>query len=434
MRFDGRETATVGGATRWAGALAALTVLSFVATARAVDFGAKGEWPTTTGTLPSADLLVYPTGSGTYPWVFVAHDDAAPAADLVALGQHLASYGVVAVIPELCSPPGSCVPSVSSVSSKIASARAQLSSTLFPVKVNTQKLALVGHGTGAYFIADAEVAGVTTRVLLDPVHALSTPLGPSQVMAKQSAAVLSLFAPANGCNAQGVWAPFATKTKPGVKALAATVAGASHCDAAPEWLGCTKKCAQTGPTSPERVAKFRGLTTAWLLAYLADVPQAMCAVTPSALGADPSLTNVAATFELPPCGGGGQGGSAGSGGAGAKAGSGGKGGAGGAGGAGAKSGAGPAGKEGAGGAAAKAGAAGASVGGGTNAGLAGAASADDGRGEYFELGQLEHEGLGDAESAPVCSIRAARAGGLGCLAPLAAGLAFALRRRARGQV
>ncbi|MCC6648333.1 MAG: hypothetical protein IT374_22535 [Polyangiaceae bacterium] len=422
----------MGPSCRRCGLGAWLAVASVAAPAGAVDYSAKGALPTTSTQLPQSDTVAYPTTSGTYPWVVVAHDQLARASDLVALGQHLASHGVVAVVAELCPSPGSgCAPSASTLASKVAVAKSVLSSAFLPVKVDTEKLGLVGHGTGAYVIADADVAGVVTRVLLDPRHALATPIGPATVMAKQQAPVLSLFAPPNDCNALGVWEPAGVQTGASVSALAATVVKASHCDAAPEWSDCPAKCGQTPLVA--RAAKFRGAMTAWLLGRLKGDAAATCAVSPAALEGDLELTNVRANFPAPSCGGGGSGGSSGAAGKAGAAGKSGAGGAAGKAGASGKGGSGGAGQAGSGGAAAKSGSGSPPGAAGAPPGAGGAAGGnpDDGRNQYFELEQLKHEGLGDAEAAPACSVRGTDARAFGWLAPL--GLALAWRRRARGR-
>ena len=403
--------------------------------ARAVDYSAKGALTTSTTAPPGVGgTITYPTQMGTYPWVFVAHDQASQASDWTAFAQHVASHGLVAYVAELCSPAGSgCLPTTASVTSKIATAKSLMAAPLLPVKVDAEKFGLVGHGNGAYLVGDADAAA-TTRVLLDPGNSVAQPLLPSTVMSKQTAPVLSLFAPSNACNTMGTWEPFGVQTK--ATALAATVVAASHCDASPDWPGCAGAC-KTVASASVRAAKFRGLTTAWLLGVLRADVAAACAVSPDTAKLDATLSNVRSTFNLP-CGAGGAGGaggSAGKSGASGASGAAGKAAAGGSSGSAAKAGAaGVAGTAAAGGSAGF-GASGTTGGAGAapKAGSGGASieNPDDGRNQYFELGQLSHEGLGDAESAPACALSGREARGLAWLAPL--GLALALRRRSRGR-
>lgn len=423
----------------FAGPLAVLWLLGVASPTFAADYSAKGALATSSQavTSPLAARLAYPTAAGTYPWVFIAHEQGAQAQDQLALAQHLASHGLIAIVPELCSPAGSvCQPGSDVVVTKLATARVYLGSTMSPVlgKVDLEKVAVVGHGYGAFLVASAEPApSPITRVLLDPVDGTGSTLIPTSVMSKQVAPVMSLFAPSHTCNGKALWEPFGVATK--ANAVAATVVGANHCDADPEWASCLMAC---GVPSAARSAKFRGLTTAWLLATMKGDPAAACAATPDTLKADPALTNVRSTFSAP-CGAAGAGGSAGSSG---KAGSSGVSGSSG------KAGSSAGGKAGSGGSAAKAGGAGVAgftasggsvpsspLGGGAGStsttGAAGAVNPDDGRNEYFELDQLAQEGLGDAESAPLCAVAFGGGGGVGWLVPL--GLALALRRRSRGR-
>jgi hypothetical protein len=373
-------------------------VLCTPVVALAGDYSVKGPLTVKSAALPQsltspAGQIVYPvTGSGSNPWVVVGHAQGATSADQLGLAKHLASYGIIAVVPDLCSVlVPSCVPDKAQVSLAITALKKWISTSASPVfgKVAAGALGLVGHGTGAGVLASAaKSAGAVTIVLIDPV-AENAPAA-SSAMASLVTPVLSLFGGKSTCNKSGAWEAFGVGTD--ADALAATVVGSNHCDGDPEWTLCAGLCG-AGPNTT-RSARFRHYTTAWLLGQLKSDSVARCEAAAPIMLKDASLSNVRTNAPTTcTAGTGGSAGSAGSGGTGGNSG---------------QSAATPA-----------------------EGGTTATPDPDDGRNEYFELGQLRQEGLGEAESAPACTMSTAETRAAAWLVPLGLALALHARRRSK---
>lgn len=312
---------------RFTNRLLALTVFAAVAVvpsiAAAESYEKAGPAKTKSAAFTSGAVkgqIAYPTdGAGPFPVIVLGHGFSAAPDNQIGWGLHFASYGFVAIAPELCS--GLlCAPDPAAAPQIVSTSIAYLDSAQSPVKgkVDVTKLGLEGHSAGGQALAVvAAQIKPTAVVLFDPVAGMGMS-GDSVEPGKTAVAgicspLMTIFAEsqagANSCNKNGNWKPFGlSSTGPRIGAI---VKGSTHCDGENNARAlCGFTCG--GAADPTRQGRYAHYATAWFLGYLKDDAAALAEATVPKMQADALLHDPAGATG-PDCkgnsGGGGSGGS-----------------------------------------------------------------------------------------------------------------------------
>ena len=277
--------------------------------------------------------IAYPDGlSAPAPLLVLGHGFSAAPDNQIGWGQHFASYGFIAVAPELCS--GLlCAPDANLAEGIVKNVIAWANGAGSPVAgmVDTTKLGLEGHSAGGQAMAVAASKLTPTAVVLfDPV-AGTGPTGGSvepgkTAMSLIKSPLLEVFAEnhkgAMSCNQNGNWKPF------GLSSLGPRIGGvvkdSTHCDGENNARAlCGATCG--GAASPVRQARYKHYATAWFLGWINGDEAARCEVTLAKMQAD-ALIHDPGAADIPACDGAGGAGGAGAAGAGGEPGTAGTGG------------------------------------------------------------------------------------------------------------
>ena len=312
---------------RFSNRLLALTVFAAVAVvpsiAAAESYEKAGPAKTKSAAFTSGAVkgqIAYPTdGAGPFPVIVLGHGFSAAPDNQIGWGLHFASYGFVAIAPELCS--GLlCAPDPAAAPQIVSTSIAYLDSAQSPVKgkVDVTRLGLEGHSAGGQALAVvAAQIKPTAVVLFDPVAGMGMS-GDSVEPGKTAVAgicspLMTIFAEsqagANSCNKNGNWKPFGlSSTGPRIGAI---VKGSTHCDGENNARAlCGFTCG--GAADPTRQGRYAHYATAWFLGYLKDDAAALAEATVPKMQADALLHDPAGATG-PDCkgnsGGGGAGGS-----------------------------------------------------------------------------------------------------------------------------
>jgi hypothetical protein len=220
--------------------------------------------------------LYWPTGrpaGARSPVVIAGHGFARSSAQLANWGEHLASHGMIVVVPDF---PGGFAPNHPRNGQIMRDllAWARTAPAAIGAAPDPARGAYLGHSAGglAAFLAAAADTSITALVGLDPVDAngLGVAAAPSI-----RAPTLVLSAEPSQCNARGsssdLWNALSTMGANGSWRL--RVVGATHCDPEdPTNLLCTGTC---GRDAPARRTLFRRYATAHLLAAFGCDPLAL---------------------------------------------------------------------------------------------------------------------------------------------------------------
>lgn len=263
----------------------------------------------TAGTLKGK--IAYPEGlTGPAPLLVLGHGFSAAPDNQIGWGQHFASYGFIAVAPELCSG-FLCAPDANMAEGIVKGVITWVNGSTSPVAgmVDVTKLGLEGHSAGGQAMAVvASKLTPTAVVLFDPV-AGSGPTGGSvepgkSAMALISSPLLEVFAEnhasAMSCNQNGNWKPFGLTSK-GPR-IGGIVKGSTHCDGENNARAlCGATCG--GAASPARQARYKHYATAWFLGWINGDEAARCEVTVAKMQGD-ALIHDPASADIPTCDGG----------------------------------------------------------------------------------------------------------------------------------
>jgi dienelactone hydrolase len=256
------------------GWLAFLAASLVAAPAMAVSYEGAGPHKTTTVPIsgPFNGQMAYPDGAGPFPLLILGHGFSAAPDNQIGWGEHFASWGFVAVAPELCTgalcaPDATKAPAI--VNAAIAYATGGTAPAAIAGKVDVSRLGLEGHSAGGQAMAyTAAMLKPGAIVLFDPVPGgmAATDLEPGKTAVGQICSpLLTMFADPSSCNKNEAWRPFAlTSTGP---RLGMVVTGSTHCDGEnhPRAL-CGPVCG--GAADTKRQGRYGHYATAWFLAYL----------------------------------------------------------------------------------------------------------------------------------------------------------------------
>lgn len=273
-------------------ALALVGTVSWVGTAAAVDYGAKGPVATTTTNLKAGfggatgGKLVVPNAPGTYPLIVASHGFSATADNQVGWAELFASHGFVVVAPTF---PGGFSPDHVKNGQIVRTLVTDLDAADTPAKgkIDKARIGLEGHSAGglATTLAAAEVVPGAT-VLFDPVD--NGGLGKT-AYAKLCGPVLSFFAGPSTCNNNTGWFDFRTTSKGPTTSF--RVKGSTHCDgenAARSLCGLT--CGGAADATRQKV--YGRYATAFFLANLKGDAAAAATLASGALSADAEIGEV----------------------------------------------------------------------------------------------------------------------------------------------
>jgi pimeloyl-ACP methyl ester carboxylesterase len=278
----------------------ALTSLS-ATTAHAADYRAKGSLPVATKTIAGVDGLsgkiAYPdlgNDGGIYPVVILAHGFSSSPDNMIGWGEHLASYGFVAVALKNCGSGFVCTPDPKVEADLVTKALGYVQTGLAPEGVtdhaDSDHYLLLGHSAGGQVMTVAAAAlNPTGLVLFDPVgggQSASDAEPGKSALAKVCSPTLTIFAEPHetgtgplslpSCNKQGAWQAFAdTSTGPKTSMV---VKASTHCDGElPSRAACALPCG--GGADTTRQASYRHFATAFALATLKGDAEAQAELT-----------------------------------------------------------------------------------------------------------------------------------------------------------
>ncbi len=246
--------------------------------------------------------IAYPLNAeGPLPVVVLGHGFAGKPENQIGWGEHFATYGIIAIAPELCQ--GMlCAPSVKTVVPIIKATLAYVSGKRAPAailgKADMKRVAFEGYSSGgqAMLFAAANLQPQAV-ILLDPVtgtNPFDTDTSRSQAdLAQVCSPVLTLYAEPGAslisCNKKSLWKTFGNKS--GGPGASAVVKGASHCDIENIAGGmCSSPVIGCGRIASAKLQKvFAHYATAWLLSVLNNDNDAQQALAQAVMGIDGSL-------------------------------------------------------------------------------------------------------------------------------------------------
>jgi pimeloyl-ACP methyl ester carboxylesterase len=292
---------------------ASLAGVVTTSTSHAADYRAKGSLPVATKNIAGADGLsgkiAYPdlgNDGGTYPVVILAHGFSSSPDNMIGWGEHLASYGFIAVALKNCGSGFVCTPDPNAEAALIEKTLAYVESGIAPEGVtghaDSGRYLLLGHSAGGQVMTVAAATlKPTALVLFDPVgggQSASDAEPGKSALANVCSPTLTIFAEphdtgsgplsAPSCNKKGAWQAFAdTSTGPKTSMV---VKASTHCDGElPSRAACSFTCG--GGADTTRQNSYRHFATAFALSVLNGDAEAKAELTIAKINANVTVEN-----------------------------------------------------------------------------------------------------------------------------------------------